>query len=256
MKCLMPCLFGLLATCSVCLGTPIDQSQMQFEKVNDWASGTAQSFTAGNAGLLKGIRLPMIRVNGPRDLTINLKHVDVNGIPTGPLLASGTLPAVTFIDGKTNWYTIEFDVPYEQEQGEKLSFTLQIGPAGTPYGYLRFGHSTNNPYSGGLTYYQGFYGPASWTYDKGHVDLAFQTLGVLKPELAIAITNNNLVCVSIPMSYTDCVYHLEYREDFFSGVWSTYTSKTGTQSGIQWEIPIGQGTNPVFFRVTAEEPNN
>jgi hypothetical protein len=229
---------------------------MQIEKVNDWASGTAQSFTAGNAGLMKGIRLPILRVNGPRDLTIDLKHVDVNDIPTGPVLASGTLPASTFIAGMTNWYTVEFDVPYEQEQGEKLSFTLQIGPAGTPYGYLKFGQSTNNPYTGGLMYYQGFYGPSNWTFDKGHLDFAFQTLIVPKPELAIVITNKDLVCVSMPNSYTDCVYHLEYRTELISGVWSNCASTTGTQSGILWEIPIGLGTNQAFFRITAEEPNN
>lgn len=248
--------FACLVASSAYGGTPVDQSQTQFEKENDWTSGTAQSFTAGCDGLLKAIRLPVLRNSGERSLTLELRHVDANDIPTGPLLTSGTLAGSAFAAGIAQWYAVELNPPYEQAEGERLSFTVELGPSGDPYGWLEFGQSSNNPYSGGLMYYQGRYGPSGWTYDEGHLDFAFQTLAVPKPELSIAVTNGNLVRVSIPESHTDCVYRLEFRTNLLSGAWSNCTITTGTQSELLWEIPISLETNQAFFRITTEESTN
>lgn len=235
-----------------CYGTPVDQSQTQSEKMNDWSSGVAQSFTVGYSGLLTAIRLPVQRKNGPRDLTLELTHIDANNIPTGPLLASGTLLGSDFVAGTTQWYTFKFAVPYEQTQGERLSFTLRIGPAGTPYGWLQFGQSTNNPYSSGLLYYSGTYGSQGWAYDKAYLDLAFQTLAVPKPQISRMQTSAGQVQLWMSNSYTECVYHVHCRTNLLFGDWELYTSTTGTQSALQWVLPVGAGTNQMFYRITAE----
>lgn len=200
MKLSVTLIFACLTAYTACLGTPIDQSQTQAERENDWMDGTAQSFTAGCDGLLTAIRLPLFRNNGPVSLTLEIRHVDGNEIPTGPVLASGTLPDSAIPAGTTQWHTVTLDTPYAQAKQEKLSFTVQQTATGTPYGWLEYGQSTNNPYPSGLMYYDGFYGPAGWTYDKGLLDFTFQTLAIPKPELSITTTNVGSVSLSIPMS--------------------------------------------------------
>lgn len=176
MRLLPVLIFSSLVVYSTCLGTPTDQSQTQSETENDWMNGTAQSFTAGYDGLLTAIRLPISRIDGPASLTLEVRHVNSSGIPAGPILASGTLAGTEIDAGATQWYTVALDTPYQQVKLEKLSFTVQQTADGEPYGWLEYGQSTNNPYPGGLMYYQGYYGPSGWTYDEGHLDFAFETL--------------------------------------------------------------------------------
>ena len=253
MKPLLASLLIVLGAGTSVLSTTTDQSQTESLKENDWNSGVAQTFTAGYLGYLKGVRMLVRAVDGPRDLTLELRHVDANNVPTGPLLASGTLPGGSLVVGLAKWYTVAFDIPYIQNVGEKLSFTLEIGPLSNPYGYLKFGQSTNNPYGGGLMYYPNTYGASRWTYDQAYLDFAFQTLVIPFPEMMIGIDNNHLLDLSIPESYTDCVYHVQCRTNLVTGDWRNFISVTGTGNAIQWSIPLSPATNQAFYRVVVEE---
>jgi hypothetical protein len=237
---------------SSAMAVPADQSQTEYLTDNDWNNGTAQSFTAGYKGYIRGIRLLVRRKNGPRDLTVELKHVDENNRPSGPLLASGSLPGNLFVEGVLAWYTIDLTPPYEQVKGEELSFTIQSGPPDEVYGYLKFGQSTSNPYSGGLMYYSGSYGPSSWKYDEGHLDFAFQTLVTPNPEISIELTPPDCINLAISESHPECIYHVEKREDLVIGEWIGHTSTTGAQNELRWQIPKESGTSQMFYRINVE----
>ena len=172
----------LLAAASIAAGSVVDQSQPVFEDVNDWMGGSAQGFRAGVDGRLTGIRLPLSAEGGGCDLTLDVKHVDDTGMPTGAVLASATLAESAFTANTTQWYLVEFPDPYVQTAGEDLAFVLRFGsPAPPPFGWLEMGFTTNDLYADGLFYYSGSYGPGGWVYTNGHIDLAFETL--VSPEL-------------------------------------------------------------------------
>jgi hypothetical protein len=167
-------LFGVASTVAA---ATVDQSQPLFEGVADWSGGTSQGFRAGTSGWLAGIRILVGAMNRGCDLTLDVKHVDDTGMPTGAVLSTATLVKSAFTSSATRWYLVEFPNPCTQTAGEDLAFVLSFGPHGpAPSGWLNIGFTTNNLYANGLCYYSGSYGSEHWAYTDGHIDLAFETL--------------------------------------------------------------------------------
>ena len=239
----------------------VDQSQTASPSLDDWNSGNGQTFTTGMTGYLKGIKLFLNRQNGLRDLTLEVRHVGTDNFPTGPVLASGTLKGETVPLGPAQWYTVEFGTPYLQALGEKLSFTLQYGPAGTPYGYMNFGTSGLNPYSGGLMYSVSQYGSSVLK----NYDLAFQTLIATSPEpppfetfpfeTSLSFVDDETVEISISASSTNHLYTVVYKESLSEEKWSECDAATGTQNPITWQFSVDKAIRQLFFKVL-ETPLN
>ena len=150
--------------------TSVDQSQTSYYKLDDWPDGIGQSFTAGCSERLTGIRLLMKRMDGPRDLTLELRHVDGNNPPVGPVLAVGTLPGSDFVQNSVQWYTVFFDRAYDQVEGEKLAFTIKTVPNQENHGWIVYSFSTNSLYGGGAMYSKSGYQAYK------DLDMAFETL--------------------------------------------------------------------------------
>ncbi len=241
-----------LCLCCACSAATVEQSQTVYEKMNDWSSGTAQSFRAGRSATLTGIRLLVLRKNGPRDLSVELRHVGADQAPAGPVLASGSLPGSAFEPGVVQWRTVAFDRPYEQAEGEVLSFTVRQGSAGDWYGWLEFGMSTQNPYAPGIMYYAGNYGPNAWTYLEGRLDFAFETLVVRRPVIAGFRAGAGTVRLTVPETDVGCVYSVQ-TAGTVTGAWSTCGSAAGTKDALVWDLPAPAGvTNRAFYRATVE----
>ena len=115
----------------------------------------------------------MQRLKGPSDLILELRHVDDNNVPVGPVLATGTLRGSDFVQNAVKWYSVFFDRAYDQVEGEKLSFTIKTLFSNEWYGWIECGYSSQNPYGPGLLYYWAGYPDRSWPHN---YDLAFETL--------------------------------------------------------------------------------
>lgn len=233
-------IYGFCVICTACLpvlGVDVDQSQLQYDGINDWSDGVYQTFTAGTSSLLRAVSLLVDRNGGPRDLTINIRRAATNGLIGGSTIATGTLPGSEMDEGVSKWYTIDLDTPYLQTNGEALAFQVEYGPAGSPYGWLELGHATNNPYTNGLFYYDGVYGTLG-AYDVAHLDLAFETL--VSPGIAASFSATNAVgIVPLEVVFTASVMSTNSPEALF----------------FSWDIdddgsPDGEGLGLIVFTNT------
>ncbi|MDR2849363.1 MAG: hypothetical protein LBW77_02310 [Verrucomicrobiota bacterium] len=252
---------AILLCASLGVRAEVDQTQPLITGDNDWSSGISQSFTAGTSGCLIAIRLAALRHNGERDLTVEIRRVDANDIPTGPVLAIGTLSGSAFEADKMRWYTIPLLVPYFQTQGEKLSFTIQFGSPGTPYGYFELAQSTGNPYSGGLLYMSYYEYGTGHSYDT--IDLAFQTIVegpdepppvLSNPRLSIHMMPNRSIELTLTGTHPLFSYGVQYCRDLAGNKCGTYWTGKGRAGPIFVDIPYPWWRDEprMFFAVQEE----
>jgi hypothetical protein len=171
----------------------VDVSQTAYQGVADLSRGdrSGQTFTATRNGLLAGVRLYAQGASwGPSypagsDLTVRLRSLGPNGVPTETPLAVGFLPRSAFDREIPKWVTIWFDSAYSQSAGEKLAFMVECATSGSE-GWIDFGMRNGDPYPAGqqfhLDFFDGFATPA---LSVSNMDFAFQTLLVPEPARAI-----------------------------------------------------------------------
>lgn len=123
-----------------------------FKRIYGLLAKGGQTFTVGDDYDLTSINMKIGKEGSPpADLTVELYATDGDGLPTGSVLATGSIAAADITDGNTGgWYDIPMTT-YLLESGEKYAFTLQStgGSSGTDY-IFRY-------QSSGATYADGSY---------------------------------------------------------------------------------------------------
>ena len=169
----------ILTSCAPYPSQPvIDQFQPFFNANEDWNFGNGQIFTAGLDGLLIGIKLPTKRFGAPRDLAIEIRKVDSNGLPSDIILARGITLGEKTRKEQMSWRVIYFQKPYHQSKGEKLAWINAETARIQPHGWHNLAFQSNNPYHDGYMYYRGWLhdGDKRTTYEDKEYDMAFATL--------------------------------------------------------------------------------
>ncbi|HEX4191325.1 MAG TPA: hypothetical protein VHZ06_10065, partial [Marmoricola sp.] len=150
----------------------VDQSQTAstdcYYTVDDFYS-FAQTFTAGRSGPLTRVDLLIDRFAGTPAINVGIYATDDSGIPTGPALATGTLP--TLPDSVQGFQSASFSTPPVLVKDTKYAIEASAPGDNTNSGWC---FNTNQPYTGGEGFGYATQAPdPAWTpYD---VDFAFRT---------------------------------------------------------------------------------
>ncbi len=220
---------GALAICASLLliglvpGSTLAISTNNLDQWNDpaglghGASGAvnwAQTFTAGENGLLSGVDL-YLALEGGGSLTASIEATS-SGLPTGPTLASasGTVAA------SPGWVHFSFATPHSVVQGSM--YAIVINPTGTGVWY-----GSTNTYTGGQAFEVG----APWTALADPADFGFRTyidtvgtqLSWDKPQVTAAASTP--LTLTATMTYANGVEANHYGA--FLGLIPTWFTSTG-----------------------------
>ena len=141
----------------------------------------AQTFTPATAHTITSVKLAVGRKGSPGTMTVSIRATDVNGRPTGPDLASGSLDANTFPatpPAAVEWKEFSFGAGTPLTAGTKYAMVVRCpsGDADTNYGRWEVDNG-GTPYSGGEVELSSDSG-ASWTeYGAGDFDFFFEDWG-------------------------------------------------------------------------------
>jgi hypothetical protein len=235
-------LTGVAACASV-----VDQSQTNQNNYGDWGNGSGQTFVAGKDGLVTGMQLLIENDDNPGTIEVYLWRTDGAGKPIEPSVARGFLDKTMVTSSSPTWYTIPFDEPYAQSDGESLAWTIELLTSGTN-GYNQYGYITEDVYTNGIgiTYDPPWY----WTYS--YMDWAFKTLVIPAPELSCSMPTTASLLLSVLSSETDAEYVLQSRQDLSQGTWSNVATNSGTTAPLIWDLPMGSKLQ-IFYRLIARK---
>ncbi len=144
---------------------------------------------------------------------------------------------------------MRFDSAYYQTAGERLCFMIEGLSGGGSQGWNNYGNSISNSYVNGVWFYSTTFSEDSLpATDK---DFAFHTLVLPAPDVSFDFNPDASLNIGTGESYTDIVYHLEYRTNLTDGIWQEHSVTTGVTS-LEWTLP--QPSNRcMFYRLRAQE---
>lgn len=130
-----------------------------------------QTFTVGATGPdedfdVGSVNLRLRAVGNPGTLQVSITDAVYQGLPEGPVLASGTAEDTEI--GDSGWYRIYLDTPYTLQAGESYAVILEA-PAGTASDMYTWYYDIGDPYGGGSRV-ENFSGP--WIKISG--DMTFE----------------------------------------------------------------------------------
>ena len=131
----------------------------------------AQTFKAGLTGSLTRINIRILKIDSTRDLIIEIRTTDANGLPTETILATETTPASSFPNNESIWLTVNFSTPCDVVAETTYALVIKAGETGVEDYYVPVS-STNNPYPDGMPY---TYKTGSWVILTELYDFAFYT---------------------------------------------------------------------------------
>lgn len=248
----------IASACSISLcASQIDQSQEVHEVYYDFGSGAGQSFTAQMDGLLTGIQIVIQNSSNPGTIEMYLWKTDTSGKPVSPKLATGYLNKTQVTSTTSTWYTISFDQPYAQSEGEQLAFTIFLVTSGSS-GWNDYGLANTDSYSGGcrLTYSP----PWSSTYFQEYTssDWAFRTLvsssfsEPTSPEIGIIKASSLAYTIVSLTSESDSLYTLQTCTNLIQGVWNNTTTKQGNGNSLEWTVTPAEAPTK-FFKLKVQK---
>lgn len=101
-----------------------------------------QSILPRRGGFIRGARVHLLKQGTPVfNMTFALRATDINGLPTGPDLASVTYDTTTLPNGAT--FDFVFTTPYQMTVGQKYAI-IAYGDGGSAANYMRWSTANND----------------------------------------------------------------------------------------------------------------
>jgi hypothetical protein len=152
----------------------VDQSQTGISQGVSTVGPTqsvAQTFTAGITGDLDRVDLYLSQgdVAATAPLTVEIRAVDASGEPTGPPLASASVPAASVPSIPGGWVTVLFAPPAPVVAGTQYAIVVYTASSNS---YLWYGQAAN-PYPAGAAWFSTS-PPSTWS-GPSSADQAFIT---------------------------------------------------------------------------------
>ena len=167
------------------------QSQTSFNRLDDFGTGSVQTFITEESGFLTGVSLVLYGHGMANDVTVYVRALQSDGSLAPAPLATGFVPASAISTSTALWHFIPFTTPVNISAGESYGLVLnQFGSSSS--GYVDYGSSTGNPYVNGRMMFELFPGqPLQPIFPD--LDLAFQnTVAVPEPGVLALIVLGSL----------------------------------------------------------------
>lgn len=146
---------------------------MTADKTADFGGNPSQSFKPVRSGTAVAIRLLIEGRENPRDLLLLFRKADLNGYPTGKVLASGLTTIPVAENHEAGWHEVTFDHPVSISH--ETIYALELIPS-TPhsgYGYFEYALSNKDKYPAGRLHTRS---PSRRVPEDDGTDLCFQLI--------------------------------------------------------------------------------
>ena len=134
--------------CCMLVQSASAQSQLAFDWLNDFGSGTTQTFVAESNASVSGIRLVVFGHGTAADISVHIRDLLSDGSLGSTTLASGTLSSVEIPTDAADWRLVAFDAPFHLSLGEDYGIVVNQFGSG-PTRFNDFGASLAAPYANG-----------------------------------------------------------------------------------------------------------
>jgi hypothetical protein len=179
-------LLTVLLACAPAFAAPGDSTVDQEQTSTGSGVGfdalypAAQGFTAGRTGPMDRVSVPVTLLisRAAGDLEVEVKRADAEGLPTGAVLGTGSLPAESFTVGApAAWRDVTLAQPVRVEQDERYVVILSSEHHPTDGAFYNWRASLGDPYAGGNALW---INPGSGEWEVRHdngvpMDFAFKT---------------------------------------------------------------------------------
>ena len=119
------------------------------DKTADYGGTPSQSFKPERSGKAVAIRLLIEGRENPRDLLVLLRNADMDGFPTGKVLASGLVNIPVSKVHEADWHELHFNHPVNISRETKYAFELMPSTSHQGYGYFEYAYSIGDKYPAG-----------------------------------------------------------------------------------------------------------